>query len=101
MSFKQKVFDYHGAWTEVPVFDAQKRRVHVPRDHPRPLSAASTLGDTRLETVLRGRTDHIALVLENCCDDLNHVAVLRTCEVRPSASLTDEQTHAHASHTFY
>ena len=34
----------------------------------------------KAETVLRGRTDHVALILENCSDDLNHVAVLRTCE---------------------
>ena len=34
----------------------------------------------KAETVLRGRTDRVLLVLENCSDDLNHVAVLRTCE---------------------
>ena len=34
----------------------------------------------KAETVLRGRTDRICLILENCSDDLNHVAVLRTCD---------------------
>ena len=34
----------------------------------------------KAETVLRGRTDRISLILENCSDDLNHVAILRTCE---------------------
>lgn len=34
----------------------------------------------KAETVLRGRIDRVLLVLENCSDDLNHVAVLRTCE---------------------
>lgn len=80
---------------------ADKLLPPMPPSTPAPLfdSAEDPLRLARkAETVLRGRTDHIALVLENCCDDLNHVAVLRTCEVRPSASLTDEQTHAHASH---
>ena len=34
----------------------------------------------KAETVLRGRTDRVLLVLENCTADYNHVAVLRTCE---------------------
>ena len=34
----------------------------------------------KAETVLRGRTDRVLLVLEGCTDDLNHIAVLRTCE---------------------
>ena len=34
----------------------------------------------KAETVLRLRTERVLLVLENCADDLNHVAVLRTCE---------------------
>ena len=34
----------------------------------------------KAETVLRGRTDRVLLILENCSDDFNHVAVLRTCE---------------------
>lgn len=34
----------------------------------------------KAETVLRGRTDRLLLVLEDCSDDFNHVAVLRTCE---------------------
>ena len=34
----------------------------------------------KAETVLRGRTERVLLVLEDCSDDLNHVAVLRTCE---------------------
>ena len=34
----------------------------------------------KAETVLRGRTERVLLVLEGCSDDLNHVAVLRTCE---------------------
>ena len=35
---------------------------------------------SKAETVLRGRSDRVLLVLENCSDDLNHVAVLRTAE---------------------
>ena len=34
----------------------------------------------KAETVLRGRTERVCLILEHCCDDLNHVAVLRTCD---------------------
>ena len=34
----------------------------------------------KAETVLRARTERILLVLEHCSDDLNHVAVMRTCE---------------------
>ena len=34
----------------------------------------------KAETVLRGRTERVLLVLEDCADDLNHLAVLRTCE---------------------
>ena len=50
-----------------------------------PLSVADSVEDPlrlarKAETVLRGRTDRICLVLENCSDDLNHVAILRTCE---------------------
>ena len=32
----------------------------------------------KAETVLRARTERVVLILENCSDDLNHVAVLRT-----------------------
>jgi tRNA G18 (ribose-2'-O)-methylase SpoU len=44
-----------------------------------------TMGDPlrlarKAETVLRARNDRVLLVLENCSDDLNHVAILRTCE---------------------
>ena len=47
--------------------------------------AADAVGDPlrkarKAETVLRARTERVLLVLENCSDDLNHVAVLRTCE---------------------
>ena len=34
----------------------------------------------KAEAVLRARTERVLLVLENCSDDLNHVAILRTCE---------------------
>lgn len=34
----------------------------------------------KAETVLRGRTERICLILENCLNDLNHIAILRTCE---------------------
>ena len=34
----------------------------------------------KAETVLRGRSERVLLILENCMDDLNHVAVLRTCD---------------------
>lgn len=34
----------------------------------------------KAETVLCGRTERVCLVLENCSDDLNHVAIMRTCE---------------------
>lgn len=52
-------------------------------------AATSTVADSisdplrlarKAETVLRGRTDRICLICENCSDDLNHVAILRTCE---------------------
>ena len=34
----------------------------------------------KAETVLRGRTERVCIILENCMDDLNHIAVLRTCD---------------------
>ena len=34
----------------------------------------------KAETVLRVRSERVLLVLEDCADDLNHLAVLRTCE---------------------
>ena len=52
---------------------------------PGPATDADTADDPlrlarKAETVLRGRTDRVLLILENCSDDFNHVAVLRTCE---------------------
>jgi len=34
----------------------------------------------KAEFVLRRRTNRITAVLENCTDEINHVAVMRTCE---------------------
>ena len=34
----------------------------------------------KAETVLRGRSDRVLLILEHVADDFNHVAILRTCE---------------------
>ena len=55
------------------------------RAAPGPVTDADSADDPlrlarKAETVLRGRTDRVLLILENCSDDFNHVAVLRTCE---------------------
>ena len=48
--------------------------------------------------MLRARLDRFVLVLDHCCDDLNHVAVLRSCEALGVMRvwLVDEQTAAYA-----
>ena len=97
----------------IETFDPSAPRPHAskPTRPPPPNSTAaaedaacfdSTTDPLRLarkaETVLRARLDRFVLVLDHCCDDLNHVAVLRSCEALGVMRvwLVDEQTAAYA-----